>query len=374
MFEQFKRWYEERHSYARAWKERTGGKVMGCFCSYAPEEILVAAGWLPVRVLGSHEPQDVAEKHIFGMFCPFCRDVLAQGLKGRYEYLDGILLTQSCIHLRQAFMSWRMHVPVAFQHYIYMPMKVQTPHAVPYHRSELEKFRAALEGFDGRKITDADLDRGIALVNENRALMRQVYEFRKGPRPKVTGTEAMWMTTSSMWVDKAEHSAEIRRVLEKLPERELDREPGARLMFIGSENDDIPFVQMVEKVGATVVQDDHCTGTRYFWNLCEVGADRMTAIAERYIRRPACPVKDWEKRNRFDHILELARQWDVAGAIIIQQKFCDPHEADMVPLREFLTAHGIPNLMLEFDATTPLGPFRIRVEAFLEMIAQEDLF
>jgi len=374
MFSQFKSWYEERHAYAKGWKERTGGKVMGCFCSYAPEEILVAAGWLPARVLGSHTPQDVSEQYLFGMYCPFCRDVLAQGLKGRYDYLDGILLTQSCIHLRQSFMSWKMHVPVPFNHYIYMPQKVQTPHAVPYHRSELEKFRDALEEFDGKKLSNDDLDRGIAAVNENRRLMRQIYEFRKGANPKLTGTEAMWVTTSSMWVDKEEHSAELRKALAALPDRKLERVSGARLMIIGSENDDIPFIEMVERVGATVVMDEHCTGTRYFWNDCVPQDDRLTAISQRYIDRPTCPVKDWEDRTRFDHILRLAKGWDVAGAIIIQQKFCDPHECDMVPLRQFLNDHGIPNLMLEFDATTPLGPFRIRVEAFLEMIGQEDLF
>ncbi len=374
MFSKFKQWYENRHDYAREWKERTGGKVMGCFCSYAPEEILVAAGWLPSRILGSHEPQDVSEKHIFGMFCPFCRDVLAQGLKGRYNYLDGILMTQACLHLRQSYMSWKMHVPVPFQHYIYMPQKVQTRHAVPYHRSELVKFTKALEEFSGIRVSDDDLDRGMTVVNENRGLMRQVYEYRKEPEAKLTGQEAMWMTVSSMWVDKEEHSSELKRVLEQLPDRAPGRDTGARLMLIGSENDDMPFIELVEKVGATVVVDDHCTGTRYFWNLCEHQDDRITAIAERYIRRPACPVKDWEERTRFGHILELARDFQADGAIIIQQKFCDPHECDMPPLRKFLDEHDIPNLMLEFDATTPLGQFRIRVEAFLEMIGQEDLF
>nr|MBC8465867.1 2-hydroxyacyl-CoA dehydratase [bacterium] len=156
MFSQFKDWYDNRHDYARAWKEKTGGKVMGCFCSYAPEEILVAANWLPVRILGSHEAQDVAEKHIFGMFCPFCRDVLAQGLKGRYKYLEGILLTQSCIHLRQSYTSWKKHVPTPFQHYIYMPMKVQSPSATPFHKAELNKFRKHLEEHDGIQLTDAE--------------------------------------------------------------------------------------------------------------------------------------------------------------------------------------------------------------------------
>ncbi|KUK52286.1 MAG: Benzoyl-CoA reductase, bzd-type, N subunit [Desulfotomaculum sp. 46_296] len=85
--EKFMEWYENRHDYARQWKEKNGGKVIGFFCTYVPEEILYAADILPVRVLGSHQPQNVTEPHIFGMYCPFCRDVLAQGLQGRYEYL-----------------------------------------------------------------------------------------------------------------------------------------------------------------------------------------------------------------------------------------------------------------------------------------------
>ena len=109
MIEKFRDWYENRHDYAKSYKDRTGRKIVGFFCTYSPEEIYYAFDVLPVRILGSHEVQDVSEPHIFGMFCPFCRDVLAQGLKGRYDYLDGITIGQSCIHLRQAYTSWDIH-------------------------------------------------------------------------------------------------------------------------------------------------------------------------------------------------------------------------------------------------------------------------
>ena len=376
MFTQFKKWYEKRHDYAADWKAKTGGKVMGCFCSYVPEEILVAGDILPVRVLGSHEPQNVTEPYLFGMFCPFCRDVLAQGLKGRYNYLDGITLSQSCLHLRQSYVAWREHVDpkVPFDHYIYMPNKVQTKAATPYLKTEFEKYKAEIEKLIGREITDEDLDYGIEAVNRNRELMHEVYEFRKGDNPKLTGLEAMYVTVSSMWVDKYEHSAEIEKLLEKLPDRELNRETGARLMIVGSEDDDTAFIEMVERVGATVVVDDHCTGTRNFWNSTEMGEDRLYAIADRYVKRPPCPTKDWEERWRFPHIIKLCEDFNVQGAIIIQQKFCDPHECDIMPLREYLDKHDIPTLFLEFDVTVPLGQFRVRVEAFLEMIGAEDLF
>ena len=97
LFDNFRTWYEKRHDYARDWKSRTGGRVAATMCTYVPEEVMMAAGMLPVRVLGAHEPQNVTEPHIFGMYCPFSRDSLAQGLLGRFDYADGVTLSHSCI-------------------------------------------------------------------------------------------------------------------------------------------------------------------------------------------------------------------------------------------------------------------------------------
>ncbi|MFX1243128.1 MAG: 2-hydroxyacyl-CoA dehydratase, partial [Promethearchaeota archaeon] len=292
MFEKFENWYRNRHDYAKEWIKRTGGKVIGTFCTYVPEEILYAADILPVRILGSHEPQDVSEPHIFAMFCPFCRDCLAQGLKGRFDYLDGITIAQSCLHIRQAFTSWDLHIPVDFSYYLPHPMHVQSPHAVPYLTEELIKFKKAIEEWIGKEITKEDLERGIEIVNKNRELLQQVYELRKKPNPPLTGLEAMYMVVSSQMVDKREHNKALEELLEKLPSRTLN-EPGERLMILGSEDDDTEFVAMVEDLGARFVIDDHCTGTRYFNTIVNTNGDPLTSIAERYVNRVPCPSKDW---------------------------------------------------------------------------------
>ena len=373
--EMFQEWYEARHEYAREWKKKhPKGKVVGYFCTYVPEEILYAADILPVRVLGSHESQDVTEPHIFAMYCPFCRDCLAQGLKGRYDYLDGIMIAQSCLHIRQAFTSWQIHIPVPYSYYLPMPNNLQTPRAVPYLAGELSAFKKSVEGWTGKKITDKELDKGIEVMNNDRRLLREVYATRQANNPPITGLEAMYMTVSSQMVDKVEHAGVLGEVKKQLANRQTGRATGARLMMVGSENDDIEFVKMVESVGATVVVDDHCTGSRYFWNEVKPEKDRLLAIARRYVERPACPSKDWPERTRLPHILKLAKDYKVQGAIVIQQKFCDPHELDIPATQKVFKANGIPTLFLEFDVTVPLGQFKTRVEAFLEMIGQEDLF
>ncbi|MFH1313654.1 MAG: benzoyl-CoA reductase, bzd-type, subunit N [Candidatus Eisenbacteria bacterium] len=374
MIEMFKEWYDARHEYAKEWKKKTGGKVLGYFCTYVPEEIVYAAGVLPVRILGSHEPQNVTEPHIFAMFCPFCRDVLAQGLQGRYDYLDGIMIAQSCLHIRQAYTSWDLHIPSEFSYYLPMPHHVQSKRAVPFTRAEFEIFKTRLEEWTGKKITDDDLRRGIETVNRDRQMMKKVYELRKAAEVPMTGLEAMYMVVSSQMTDKTEHARVVEDALGELKGRTIGRPTGTRLMVLGSENDDVEFIGMIESLDATIVQDDHCTGTRYFWDEVEDGGDPMDAIAARYVNRTPCPTKDWPVRKRVDRILSFAKDWDVAGAIVIQQKFCDPHELDIPAIRKALENAGLKVLFLELDVTVPVGQFKIRAEAFLEMLAEDDLF
>lgn len=377
--DKFKEWYENRHLYQKDYKSRTGNKIVGYLCTYEPEEVFYAANVLPVRILGGHNTADAMEAtpYIIDMYCPFCRDVLGQGLKGYYDYLDGISIAQSCVHIRQAYQSWILHRNPGWNYYITMPHNVQNPkRAIPFFYEELKALKKSLEEWTGKEITSDDLKRGIAILNRDRRAMKKAFQYSQPDIPKITGVERMYMSTSSFFVDKEEHARAVEEALPEIENRQMDRETGVRLMVIGSENDDIEFVTMLESIGTTVVIDEHCTTTRYFWDEVDESIDDpLLAIADRYIKRTPCPSKDWPQRTRFDRILQLVKDWKVQGAIVMQQAFCDPHEADIPALRRFLDEHGIPSYFLEFDITVPVGQFKIRVEAFVEQISGlEDLF
>jgi len=375
IFETFRNWIDNRHEYAKTWKERTGNRIVGYFCTYVPEEIVYAADILPIRILGSHEPITVTEPYIFAMFCHVSRDCLAQGLKGRFDYLDGIVEGQACLHLRQAFNAWRLHIPIDYAYYIYVPHGIQTSRAVPYLTQEFAKFKKSLEDWTGKTVTNEDLDRGIRILNRNRELMREVCEYRKPNPPKITGLEAMEMVLASQFSDKEEHSKLLEQLLQELPNRKPPTNSDVRLMIIGSEDDDRVFMRNVENLGATFVVDEHCTGTRYYWDDVTPQEDRLAAIATRYVNRVPCPSKDWPELTRIRHAVNLAKEFNVHGAIVMQNKFCDPHGIEIPPLREALDAIGVRTYPLEFDVTVPWGQFRTRVEAFLETLTGlEELF
>ncbi|MBI2829923.1 MAG: 2-hydroxyacyl-CoA dehydratase [Chloroflexi bacterium] len=374
MFERFRDVVENRHQYAEDWKARTGRPVIGYLCTYVPEEIIHAAGILPVRILGGHESSSLADVYISGQFCVLCRDCLAEGLRGKYDYLNGIAHAMSCLHMRQTFNSWQLHFPISYSHFIFMPREVKRRYAKPLLTDEFRLFKRSLEKWTGKEISQDALDRSIEIYDTNRRLMRQIYEFRKQDPPLLSGAEAMEMVLSSQFMDKEEHNHLLAEVLKQLPERKDGPEPGVRLMMVGGENDRLDFVRMVESLGANIVIDENCAGSRYFWNEIVPEEDRLSAIAARYLDRPVCPAKDNSERFRGEHVLQMAKDYKIQGAIITIIKWCEPHGFDNVALRDMFKADNIPTYSFEFDVTVPLGPYRIRAEAFLEQIRAEELF
>ena len=381
-FRQFRDWVDDPHGYARSWKERTGGPVVAFFCTYAPREILYAGGVLPVRAYGGHRASEIAEsdEHVFrGMWCPFSRDVLSQGLLGRYDYTDGVVMASTCLHLRQAYQSWAENVSGEddFRHYFLMPHGARQEGGVEYLAKKLRETKEAVEAFTGRTIADDDLREAIRVYDENRRLMRQVYEHRKEAEPPVSGLEALEMVKSSHVADPREHNERLRSALDRLEGWDGPRRtPDYRLMHVSSENDDRRFMYMVEEdlgFAVTVVTEEACVGTRDFWNTTDgTEGDPYASLARRYLERPPCPNKDWPERRRMEQIGSLADDFDVDGVIIVMQKFCDPHQLDIPRERELLEEEkGLNTLTLEFDASVPVGQFKTRVEAFVEQLQTE---
>ena len=374
----FDSWFKERHKYAEEWKKRTRGKIMGYLCTYVPEELLYAANILPVRIFGGHNPTTatLADAYIYNaMFCPYCRDCLAQGLSGAYSYLDGIMTAQSCIHMRQVYYIWKENIPVEFGHNLIIPHGMQSKGSVDHFYNELMMFKEAMEKWLGIDIDDDDVREGIKIVNENRRLLREIYELRKRDKPPILGHEALEIVITSQFIDKREHNEALKKLIEEAKDKDRGYPLDARLLVTGSENDEVEFFRRIEEdLGLIVVIDEQCTGSRYFWNLTETNGDPLKAIAKRYVERPICPSKDWPEHKRYEFIRELAREWRVDGALLIQQKFCMPHELDIPGLKEMLENDGIKTYHLEFDVTVPWGQFQTRIEAFKEeLIGLEEL-
>lgn len=362
----FKGMVAERHEYARAWKARTGGKVLGYYEPYMPEELVYAAGILPVRILAEHEPDELSDKWMYGACYPV-RDMLNQFLKGRYDYVDGLVTVEGCQWMYHVFEATMRNKPELFNHYFFLPDYTDAPTSKDVVRSELVVLKDKVEAWTGREITDAALDHAIEVYNENRRLLRRIYELRRQYKSVLLGSEAMNAVLASQVMDKAEVNSLLSQFLEELEGRE-PREDRIRLMLVGSETFDTKLEELVESLGANIVVDELDTGSGYFWNEVYPQKDRLMALSLRYLGRPHNALKDNNWRRRPQHIFELSEDYFVDGVIIAKQIYCHLHGTDNYAVWKMLRERNIPYLYFERDNSVPLEETTLRISAFLNML------
>jgi benzoyl-CoA reductase subunit C len=387
MNDTFLQYAENRHDMVREWKQKTGRKVFGYFCCLTPEEILFAADILPVRITGTGEPLQQADLHVPPNSCPFARSCLDAGMRGHYDYLDGVVVPNSCDIIYAMEYFWKTLVPrptkpaliagVDIKPYVYYlnyPEKVTGREVLPYYLEVLKGFKQSLERSIGRVISDEDLARSIAVYNEDKAQMKRMYALRKSDPPALTGTEAWQITYASVLMAKDDHAALLKKTLDELESKPRTVSKGVRLYVSGSAMDEVNarIYEVIEESGGMVVSDDLCVGTRSFWYSLNPDLPPMEAIARRSLGT-ACPrstVTAPIPENRWAHMVNTTQDFKVQGAIFYVLKCCDARLAEYPHLRDRLREElDIPVLFLEGDYTTAgVEQMRGRVEAFIEMI------
>jgi bzd-type benzoyl-CoA reductase N subunit len=356
------------NEFVKKWKDG-GGKVIGYTCVFTPPEIIDAAGLLPYRIMAlGNSNTEIADAHLARFNCSFCRSCLQLGLDGTYDFLDGLVESNGCDHLRGMFENWMYVKPVAFFHYVKAP-HVLTEDALEYYREELTLFRKAIEDHFGVEITDESLRRSMEKVEAIKERLRTIYEMREGKNPAFTGAEALslFLLSSSVPYDDF-----IRLADAAIEERRGSGVSGfrARLMLAGAATDELELVREVEAVGGLVVTDALCYGARAFFNPMKLEGDLINNMADLYMKDMLCPRMYEEYAKRRDFILNSIERASVDGVVVMHNKFCDVHGVDNVQIRLDLEKRGIPVLQLEkeYGSKADIGRIRTRVQAFLERI------
>ncbi len=186
--------------------------------------------------------------------------------------------------------------------------------------------------------------------------------------PLISGVEALDIVLSSMVTSKEKHNKLLGQLLAEVSNRADPPKDGVRLLVSGSAMDNSEPIKIVEAAGGSVVADDWCTGSRYFWDLVGSEGDPLRAIAKRYLDKVPSSFM-LEREERFRHTIEMAKWFDVEAVIIFVLKFCDAHMFDTPQLMEELNALGLPVLYLEWEhSLSGLAQLKTRIEAFLEMV------
>lgn len=348
-----------------------GGKVFGWLCTYVPEEVIIAAGALPIRITGHTYEGEIEEgnAYLYINNCSFSRSCLQLGITGEYDFLDGIVAGSTCDGARRLFDIWHNYINTPFYHILTVPRKF-TPEAHEVYYDQVIKFKQHLEEFLNKQITDEALVEAAKVCNESRYLLKQLYDFRKLDNPPITGAETLEVLNACFRLPKATFNSYIKELLQELKECDIKHECKARLMIVGSVLNNPEFIRSIEELDSLVVTDELCSSTRYWSDpvIMEQGEPPLRAIARRYLGNFPC-ARMVPSEERFNRIIDLAKTFKVDGVISQTIRYCVPYAHDVPLLRDRLKAAGIPMLALDVEyGTSGSGQIRTRVQAFLEMM------
>jgi len=356
----------------RDWREQ-GRRVIGYFCSYVPEEVITAAGYLPFRMRATGSTStELADTYLSSINCSFARHCLNMGLQGEYSFVDGVICMNTCDHVRRLYDNWKRKVDTPFVHIMSLPRKTGEPQ-VDWYRGEIANLKQALENQFGVEITDKRLWESIKVHNETRRLQKQLYELRKGKNPPITGAETLAVMVASTAMPKEQYNQLLKELLDELASSDGKADYRARLMVVGGILDDPTYLEVIEDQGALVVTDSLCFGTRMMWaEVNEEVIDPVEALARYYIiNRPHCPRMFGEELRRGDFIREMMRDFGVDGLLCERMVFCDQWTTEQYMLGQDCREADIPFLQLDREyITAGIGQLRTRVQAFVETIGR----
>ena len=331
-----------------------------------PEEIIMAAGFTPVRLLGDPTIEhDKVNEHIPPTHCVWARNILEQALIGLNPEIKGVITSHGCDCTNREFDIWIESTNIDFLHYLNVPLKGGKA-AIKFFVNDIKELISKLEEKFNVKIDPAQISESIKLMNKIRRLLKEFSEYRS--TLIIKGSEFHDLVKRSQTEDKNAILNVLQDKLKELKDKEPSVEKMKRVLLTGSVIDDTEFFKFLESIGIQVVADDLCIGSRYFWNTVDENIDPIKALAEYHLTKPIYSTK-MPSYDRFDLLKELAEQYKVVGVLNIAQKFCEPILYDHPFMNKKFKELNIPYTFIEMLYNREQYPqLSTRFEAFAEMI------
>jgi len=365
---------ELKNPHVASWKAH-GGKVVGFYCTDMPEQVIHAAGMLPFRMRGTTNQDYTLSDAILSRFnCTFVRSALNLAMGGRYDFLDGLVVGNTCDHIRRMYDIFGKKLAFEPRFFLSLP-HVFSEEGHAWARDEIERFVQQLSKAYKVTITTAALKDALEVYRANARLMKKICDMRQQDEPGISGTDFIKIAVANSSVRKDYANEQLGELLHAIEAKPPIKNARARLMVAGSFVDNPDFIEVLEHAGAVVVADSLCIGARSFWDAGiekDVRASQTDPLDELVTicyERSLCPRMMGGHAGRLKYIQDQIRDAHVDGVIFERMEFCDLHGCSNMMLQHVLESSGVPVLSLDREYSLgDTGRFKTRVEAFLEKI------
>ncbi len=360
------------------------GKVCAAFvCENTPEPLMNLDGVFSVRLSAPHTgSMDIATYYMTSFLCETSRALLERAIEGGFNFADCVIAPDGCTMMNRCVENMELLKTMGegndkfFWQYMELPLKAdENGVALLKLQCENHILKPLHENY-GIDISDAAIRKAVEEHNRVCRLIREIGDFRKEERPRITGYEFHVLTLATYLAPKYLLLDKLEETLEELKTREPETKPyRARLAVVGSEVDDSGFIKLIEDTGAYVCADRFCFGSLPGRNVIELSdsEDALTQLCRQYVYRGQCPrtMNMAKVYGRKQYVNDIAKEYGADGIVYEQIKFCDPWAYERLMGSTMLREdYGYPVLSVDrpYNIASSLGQMRTRVQAFVESI------
>jgi benzoyl-CoA reductase subunit C len=355
-------------------REQTGKKVVGCFPMHVPEELVHAAGMIPVVIWRGSEAVTWGHAHVPPYDCGITRSFVDDAVRGKLSFMDGMVFhVRQCLQAGEFPYIMERNVKPAYQKNLYLPALYPGDATKDFTIKELEVFKESLETYSGNKITDDNLKTSIEIYNLNRSLLERIYEIRRKKPEILKAKEMMRIVWSSMLMLKQDHNELLTELISKMEAKKVvsDR-TRIRVILVGGlcQTIQTDILDLIDDLGMVVPDDDLYVGSRYFANKVSLDGDPLDALAKRYLTEsPLCPTKGVWNIHWGDEAIRKLKENNAKGIISLLIKYCPPHACYYPDFKSKMDKEGINEIMIQVEhEIISLESVKTRLQTFVEIM------
>ncbi len=351
-----------------------GKKVIGVLPYYAPEELVYAAGMVPMGMWGSNNKTiSRAKEYCATFYCTIAQLALEMLLDGTMDQLDGLITPTICDTLRPMSQNFRVSIgdkiPTIF---LAHPQNRFAPWGLQFCIDQYTNVRKMLDKISGHEMTDEDIRNAIKVYNASRAARREFVKLAAAHPDVVTPTLRSAVLKASWFMLKDEYTAKLTALNEELSKLPACQWKGVKVVTSGIIVDNPKLLSIFEENNIAIVADDVAHESRSFRVDAEETGDPMMALAKQFANIDYDvllydPASAENRRGEF--VANLVKESGAQGLILFMQQFCDPEEMEYPYLKKALDAAGIPHIKLGVDQQMrDFGQASTAIQAFADVL------
>ena len=351
------------------YKKETGKGAVGIMPVYCPEEIVHAAGYLPIGMWGAQKKQiSKARTYLPPFACSIMQSVMELQLEGVYDDLEAVIFSVPCDTLKCMSQKWNRPVPaIVFTHP--QNRKIAKDAANVFAREEFNIVKEKLEDILDVHISNKAIKNSIAVYNENRAACREFSDLAAEYAAVVTPSDRHAVIKARWFMEKSRHTALVKELIAALKAEPAPEFKGKKIIVTGIQVEPYDVLDIFQENGFAIVADDLAQETRNFRQDVPDDDDALMALARAWNEFDGCSLATDANKPKGQMIIDAVKKYGADAVVVCMMKFCDPEEFDYPILLQEFEAAGVKNLYIEVDQeSTAFEQVKTRIQTFAEIL------